>query len=187
MKISVSGSAGCGKTTLAVALAARFDIPVIEENFQQVPGHRSEPKKFLDSLLATLERKSALEDELQRFVSDRGPIDLLHLSLNRRLHNQHRERVVNLIQRCIKVARGHDVVVFPAWQSVPLVQSEAGLLQRNMDPISQMLFHAQMLGEAHIWLEARRIIQIPPAIMEVDGRVDYIERAIRNRLPGLLS
>jgi hypothetical protein len=187
MKISVSGSAGCGKTTLVGALAARFDIPVIEENFEEVLPQGREPEKFLDSLLATLERKSALEAPLQSFVSDRGPIDLLHLSLNKRLHKQHRERVVNLINNCVKHARMHDVIVFPAWQGVPLVQSEEGQIQRNLDPISQMLFHAQMLGEAHIWLDSRRIIQIPPAIKEVDGRVDFVEQAIRKRLPGLLQ
>jgi predicted ATPase len=186
MKISVSGSAGCGKTMLVGALAARFDIPLIEENFDDVLRHASAPEEFLDSLMATLERKSALEASLSSFVSDRGPIDLMHLSLNKRLHRQHRDRVANLISNCVKQARLHDVIVFPAWQGVPLVQSEEGRLQRNLDPISQMIFHAQILGEAHIWLQGRRIVQIPPSVKELEHRVDYVERAMRNRMPDLL-
>ena len=122
----------------------------------------------------------------ERFVTDRCPIDLVHNWLNYRLHRIDLEASEAFVRRSIEECRKYDFVVVMPCNSIELKQEE-GELPRNMNPVSQLRNHSNLLGYTHIWIEKNKIIEIPREVRSIEERVSWLDSVIRAKRPDLLD
>jgi predicted ATPase len=190
MRIAIFGSAGCGKTTLAGALAARLGVAVVPEMFE---GFFDDQGQFLkpDGLLArkmdeVLEAKHRLEAQAGDFVADRCPVDLFGMWL---VHgfSAEAEATATFERKCRHYAAGYDALVLPPWGMVPLAQLDPATTRhrRVMDPWKQFRGHCMALGMALHWLPARRVIAVPPDVRATGERCEFVLRACDARKLGV--
>jgi len=184
MKIAVSGSSSTGKTTLAKALAGRFSAAFIAEGFEALfnpPGTRQAPRPevLVELFNEVLERKRAAEEAEASFVADRCPLDLLNLWLHRGLQRNQAASDA-FCRRCREYTAAYDYVVFPAWATVPLlpVENPGAHRRRVLNPWVQLENHAAILGLAHLFLPAERIIVLPAGLADAAQRLDFILRRL---------
>ncbi len=185
MKLAISGSAGSGKTTIAKALAERFSIEFIAENygpFFDQPGKFSQPPEQLaPSFWAVLSNKRQLEEAAGSFVADRCPIDLFHLWLVKRLFVLN-DDTKKFFAKSKEYADDYDFVIFPPWGTIKLEPTGASSRkQRIVNPWIQQANHAAIVGYAYQWLPNQRIIQIPDTHTDIDERLDFICSEISRR------
>jgi len=88
MRIALSGSAGTGKTTLALALSQALGLPLIPEETRarleggEPPLHHLDPLEGLAVLEALWRERLVLEARLGAFVADNGPLDFAAYALH---------------------------------------------------------------------------------------------------------
>ena len=82
MRITISGSAGTGKTTLGKELSLKLNVPLIEEGVREyleeknITNFRSmSPRDTMDMQWEILNRKIEKENKLNNFVADRCVAD----------------------------------------------------------------------------------------------------------------
>ena len=98
MRLAISGSAGTGKSSLAMALANSLKIPYLEENFRRrrENGLVFQNLSRTDQSLLILELYTeAIEEAAQHttgFVQDRCPIDFLAFWLHYGFWNEEKHR-----------------------------------------------------------------------------------------------
>ena len=185
MKIAISGSTGTGKSTLAAALAEKLSIPLIEENYQPLYDARVKGD-FPPRLLTILRNKHTLEKAHSDFVTDRCPIDLMHLWLNQSGHKISRPLTNQFFELALPQLQIYDFVIIPPWNSIQLQQSTEAL-PRDLDIIEQLRHHASILGHAYMWAPKIKIIEIPQPITSLEARVDFVLEQIKKRRPELLQ
>jgi nicotinamide riboside kinase len=89
VRIAFSGSGGTGKTTLLTEINKELQLPVIEEGIREWLAEHgfadfkdmSFPTDVVKMQTDTLERKMAIESELQSFIADRTTVDNLTYAL----------------------------------------------------------------------------------------------------------
>ncbi len=77
MHIAIIGTHGTGKTTLAKALSAVLDIPVIEECARNHDIKHATPEKYIEIQKDILFEQIIAESKYQNYISDRSTIDNL--------------------------------------------------------------------------------------------------------------
>jgi len=185
MKISVSGCAGIGKTTLASQLAEKLDIPFIEENYEAFfdqPGKfNASPEELIKLFNQVLELKHKKENNLESFVTDRCPVDLLNLWLSKGLF-QKEKAMQTFYNKCKRYAADYDFIIFPPWGGIPLEQLDntRGYQRRILNSWVQLRNHAAILGIAHSWIDDNKIIQLPKKKSGEKQRLNHALKQIRN-------
>lgn len=131
--IGLTGSSGCGKTTLAKKLSSELGIQFVPSMVRE--GHRlcgmssaphynfSKRMQVQNKILDLAEQ--SYKDAERGFVSDRTPLDMLAYTMadvgRTNLSPQHSNMFFDYIQRCFEVANMHFgtiVVVQPGIQMV---------------------------------------------------------------------
>ncbi|MFA5631190.1 MAG: AAA family ATPase [Porticoccaceae bacterium] len=189
MKLVLSGTVGVGKSTLAAALGEHFDLPLIDEYFDDFFDLRRLAEKSADvwreEFLAIFRHKSALEDEHQQFVADRCAIDLLHYWCHRGLeHRLGRETNRAFFAACMQRIKAYDYVILLPWGGLALQQVEGDRQKkvgRNFNPFVRLKHHAAITGFAHVVMDKRRIIEVPVAVAELQQRLDFVCATIARR------
>ena len=185
-KIAVSGSVGVGKSTLVAALAARLELPVIEEGFEplfdQGEALRDNPTRQAAVFEQLLREKSSLEDTAGYFVADRCAIDLMHNWLRLGLDRHHQDEG-EFIRACRQRYALYDYIVLPPWNVLPLKQlgDDRGAMRRNTNVMAQLRHHAHIVGFTHMFVGRRKIIDLPPTLTDIDARVNFVIAVMRRR------
>lgn len=187
-RIAISGTSGVGKSTLAKALAEKLAVSVIEESFDEFIDRSDMENKTLQKIAQELfdifKHKARLEDEHRAFVSDRSPLDLLHLWCHYKL-DMHATRETNkaFFDHCLSRAAGYDYIIFPPWGSLPIEEKETGRagVVRNTNMFTQCKHHASTLGFAHIAVDKARIIEIPRGITDQQARLAFVIETMAKR------
>ena len=185
MKIAVSGSAGVGKTTFAVALAECRGCRLIEEGydgfFGSDAGFIKSRAQLRRKILALLELKNSLEEEAEAFVADRCAVDLFNLWMSRGFGED--QKITGcLYQRCRQYVAKYDVVFVLPWRAIPLRQIELPENRRRaMNPWSQLYNHANVIGLLHQWLPPARLVPIPFGLRDLRRRVAFACERIDGR------
>jgi adenylate kinase family enzyme len=184
MRIAITGSAGIGKSTLAKALSEKYNLTLINEHYTAIKQvqYKSEYTRILTQIF---QEKAAMEARVEKFVTDRCPIDLIKICINQELYLIDRPFVEGFVQQCVQALRQYDFVVVLPWNSFPLTQAED--MCRNMDSLQQLHSQAQMVGFTHMWINKMKVLEIPQTMNQHEQRLDAIDRAIRQLRPELIE
>lgn len=185
MKIAISGSAGTGKSTLCRMLSTELGLTHIDENYEPVYDARLKGD-FPPRILKILNHKRTLENNAHRFVSDRCPLDLMHMWLNQTCHKIAPKLTNTFFDECRQQIHTYDFVILTPWNSFKLVQNTSAL-PREMNIMEQLRNHAGIVGQTHLWVAKARIIEIPSSINSIDERTSFVIATIKKRRPELLQ
>jgi len=186
-RVALSGSAGTGKTTLARALAARWDVPYIEEGMRRrleggLDLHTLTPQGFRDLNLALRDEQAALEEAAVRdhggFVADRSALDYAAFWLVYRFVD---DEVVTeeVMAAAARQAAGYDAIVLLPWGVLPLVADGV----RSPNRWRQRHFQATVEGLLRREVEPGRLLEMP-GIDGLDARIAWVEaRGLSDVLP----
>ncbi|NKB37463.1 MAG: AAA family ATPase [Gammaproteobacteria bacterium] len=180
MKISITGSAGTGKSTIASLLAEHYSCACIDEfyeGFFQKNGEFVQPvKRLREMIFETLEKKYQLEEASGNFVVDRSPVDLFNLWLSRGF-TAHQDETTALYQRCRELVHLYDAIVVLPWGVLPLQQHKNNQKRRRiMNPWVQFHNHSTIVGLTSQWLPPDKIIPIPGNIKNNASRIAFIDK-----------
>ncbi len=175
MRIAISGTSNCGKTTLAEGLAEALSLEVISEYLGD-PHHPADVLPARDQLdrcraivRAKRERQAALPGG---FVSDRSPIDMAHQIHRYGVSRDFPEQTATFLSDCREAAQDFDAIIFP-----PGPAPESGLANYygRPDRLWQMWAnHNGIIGLAYRWVLPERLFVIPSALSAPDARIDWV-------------
>lgn len=179
-RIGLTGSAGVGKTTLALTIAGAVGVPVLEERMRArlLAGfslhaltreeHRDLLRGDADDLI---DGAAACEDG---FVSDRTPLDFVAFWLCNGYAADEPEATGAFLRLAAAATAGWDAVVVLPWGSVPLVADGV----RYPNPWHQL--HAQTVieGLCRRYIPAPRLLFLPADLCEPDARCDWVLRRV---------
>lgn len=185
MIISITGSFGIGKTTLAIAIAKKIGAKVINENFRAIAEAGKDFNKSRGNLGLSQEKLSNLYECCDTWLRDREKIinsrenivldrccfDILQRYISNLFD---KERINKLIEHCIKESSAYDVVIVPAicaWSDLSNKNND-GLIRANNSSL-QLRDHLMTIGILNSYCSSRVLI-IPEYISSVDERVDFI-------------
>jgi len=175
MRIAVSGTSNCGKTTLANALGDAMDLDVVSEFYGEPysSGPALSQQQEAERFQAILDAKTVRETELGSSISDRSPIDLAYNWLIRALPLKYPEPSREFLSKSKLVARQFDAIIFP-----PGPAPEAGTQNYygRPDRIWEMWRnHNAMIGMAVRWLEPDQLVLIPDHLNSVDAWINWLQ------------
>lgn len=176
LRIAISGSAGTGKTSVGRALAARLEVPFIEESMRRriAEGLRVDilsPSELADLLREVWEEQRQAEEEAgAHFVVDRSSYDYVAFWLQYGLHHDE-ARTDAWVGELSSLGERYDRVLLLPWGVLPLEAD--GIRSTNR----WIQFHYQSLLEKTLKRFARRgqVLRVPGE-ETVEQRVDFVLR-----------
>jgi hypothetical protein len=186
VRLSLTGAAGIGKTTLARALAARFKAPLLGENFGGIVSAFNAEARPGDEVARVRRRancRAACLDWLRQresqylahpgFIEDRCAIDVLFRWLLENLSDADNGETQRMIELTRALLATTDFVVIPPLALTEQVQNEEGLVRVGS---FSRLFRAQSLalGIAGQLLEPSRLIVIPDDRQTLEERMRFV-------------
>lgn len=185
MRLSITGAAGIGKTTLARALAEHYAVPVLAEDFGGIVRAFNTPPSSGESGVSQWRAacRAACRDWLRKretqyrahpgFVEDRCAIDILFRWLLENLSDADNGETQRMIELTRALLATTDFVVIPPLALTEQVQNEEGLVRVGS---FSRLFRAQSLalGIAGQLLEPSRLIVIPDDRQTLEERMRFV-------------
>jgi predicted ATPase len=189
MIISVTGSFGVGKTTLAVAIAKKLGSRLIDEDFRGIAeagndfnkarGNPALQKEKLTNLYCAcdnwLRSRSAWVKSDENLVLDRCCFDILQ----RYVSNLFDEEIVrNLIEHCKNESLMYDLVIVPSicdWSNLSHKNND-GLIRANSSTL-QLRDHLMTIGLLNSYCPSKMLL-IPPQISSIDDRVNFVLKTL---------
>jgi len=187
MKLAISGSSSIGKTTLAIALAKKLQLALINEEYSAI--FKGPDTRYANTLNETRELKLSLEQKHQEgFITDRCAIDLFHLWNNSSLQKRINESN-SFFNKILHQLKHYDFIIIPPWGVIKLVALEeaTGNQARNLNPWVQLRNHATIMGYIHLLFPKKNIIEIPTTIKTTDERIEFIIRVMKKRKPEIFK
>lgn len=180
-RIGLTGSAGVGKTTLALTLGATLDAPVLHEamrarleaGFSLAGLSREEHQRLLLSDAADLAAMTAAAAETG-CVADRTPLDFLAFWFCNGYGADSPAETTAFVERTAVALRDFDMVLVLPWGALPLVDDGV----RFANPWHQL--HAQMVIEelCRRYAPADKLAFLPADIVEPDARCRWALRRL---------
>ena len=200
LRIAVSGAVGSGKTTLVKALAARYQLIVLEENMKEIYHAlgfwRRERRR---AGVARLELEAAYVNLIKAFehwvndrskkyaihsgfVADRWEADALDFWLKVLGDFANDEATIKLVQNMRKQAALFDfIIMLPLLKPFAEVRNEDGLVRRKSFSLRLMSY---LMTEGLIrQCPGARVIYLPNQPQSVEERVAFIEKMIMEKMP----
>ncbi|WP_029008046.1 AAA family ATPase [Azospirillum halopraeferens] len=183
MRIGLTGSAGTGKTTLALTMAGTLGVPVLHERMRErlragFSLHaltRAEHRALLRDDAEDLEARAAAAPA--GFVADRTPLDFLAFWLCNGYAADDPAGTDAFAAQARAAVAAWDLIVVLPWGSLPL--EDDGI--RYANPWHQL--HAQTVieGLCRRWVAADRLAFLPDTVREPDGRCAWVLRRAQAR------
>jgi nicotinamide riboside kinase len=184
LRITISGSAGTGKTVLGGRLAERLGLPFLPE------GMRARIKAGLDLHVLSHAEHRALVQELYDeslaamataevthggFVADRCPLDYLAFWLYYGFADDEPATAAFAERIAVDMACCDAVVVLP-WGILPLESDGV----RSPNRWRQLHFQGLFEGLARARVAPERLFWLPPTVTALEARVGWVVDAVVN-------
>lgn len=194
LKLILTGSSGTGKTTLAKALAKKYNLTMLPENINDVENAHIDlvrcgplqAKEFTELSLQYLEVSSewiknrrALQDSHESFVADRCSFDILSRWLNSGFVAQREELLQSAMEECFQQSKEITLFIVPPispW-SMNESKNEAGL-QRNVRLTDKLRSHSMTIGLLKQF-SYRPFLYLPPKDRTTEQRLDRIDKTLK--------
>lgn len=147
VRIAITGTSGVGKTTLAKALAEKYQVPYIPEDWNNLFSALIEFKKenaselknkklqrFVRELNVWLRHRNQICNDMPGFVMDRCVFDILKLAIHEHIFSKETHAVKSLIQKATNFSGKINCVVVPPlseWMTKEVVNQSN--MKRNND------------------------------------------------------
>ncbi len=194
MRLSITGAAGIGKTTLARALAEHFGEPVLTEDFSGIvrafntpPPGESGVSQWRAACRAAccdwLRQRETRYRANPGFVEDRCAIDILLRWLLENLSDADNDETRRMIETARTLVAMTDFVVIPPLLPVAPGRNDDGLVRAGS---LSRVYRAQslVLGIATQLVAPVRLICLPDHLQSVGARVDFVLTRIEGSGPG---
>ena len=179
MRLAISGSAGTGKSSLAMALAKSLKLPYLEENFRRrrENGLVFENLSCTDQSLLILELYTeAIEQAAQHptgFVQDRCPIDFLAFWLHYGFWSEETPSAT-FFKRAQKDLSYYDRIIILPWGVFDI--EDDGV--RSTNCWLQLKFQSLLEGLIHRLTPKNLIYWMPDNIDTKQGRLEHLYQTI---------
>ncbi len=149
MRIGIVGSAGTGKSTLAIEISKRLDIPFLASkditleilnNDGYIHGCGIQVEKFLAQECrqdTILKKTISTQRKEEKFVTDRTVVDLAAYAIAE-LHCSDPKKVSLIIDKCKKEVGVYTHLIVCPWGLTPL----RGNNKRTLNPWYQFIIHS---------------------------------------------
>lgn len=180
-RIGIAGSAGVGKTTLALTLAGTLDLPVLPEEMRaRLEGgfslhaiSRREHQEMLWNDVAALSARIGAA-AAEGCVADRTPLDLAAFWFCNGFPVDREADTATLVSDCARATEAFDLVVVLPWGRVPLMDD--GI--RSTNPWHQLHTQTMIEGLCRRYVAEGRLAFMPPDVDEPDGRCRWVMRRL---------
>lgn len=182
-RIGLTGSAGVGKTTLALTLAAALGVRVLPEamrgrleaGFSLHGLSRAEHRSLLLNDARALADRAVAEGDTG-FVADRTPLDFVAFWLCNGYAADEPEGTGRFLERAAADTACWDLVIVLPWGDLPLV--EDGI--RFANPWHQLHAHTVIEGLCRRYVAPERLLFLPRGLGEPDVRCEWVLRRLRS-------
>lgn len=172
IRLAISGSAGTGKTTLAMDLAGRLELPYLEEGFRKrreagLDLHNLSPTETR-ALLTELYEEAIGEVKAcgEGFVQDRCPLDFLAFWLHYGFWSE-QEESHELYSRAQADLKFYDTIIVLPWGAIELEFDGIRSTNRWLQLKYQSLFE----GLAHRLAPDNKLLWMP---VEIKGKAERL-------------
>lgn len=181
LRLALSGSAGTGKSTLGVRLAAELDLPFLHEGMRRrIEGglslHRldhAELRGLVQELWAEqVEAEERALAEHGGFVADRSSVDYAAFWLHYRFLED-AAATASFLERTLAHQERYDRIILLPWGVLPL--EEDGV--RYADRWVQRLYQATLEGLLHRECPTERLLVLPP-LEDLDARLKHVHACL---------
>lgn len=181
-RIALSGSAGTGKSTLGRRLAARWDVPYLDEGMRRrleagLDLHALTPEQWRALNVELREEQAAMEAEAVArhggFVADRSAIDFAAFWLIYGFY-EFEEETERVMEAARSAAAGYDAVVLLPWGVLPLQRDGV----RSTNRWRQRHFQATVEGLLRRDVAPSCLLELPD-LTDLDARLAWVLERVR--------
>lgn len=127
MKIALSGSGSTGKSTLAKAVAEKYNVPIIPEFAREVAEkmkieniRKVTPDIYFTFQENILKRKLEEEKKYETFIADRSTADVAAYYFRWCCRDMEDDKNKQYIDLCFENLKNYDKIILLPWNSIPV-------------------------------------------------------------------
>jgi len=194
VRIAITGTSGVGKTTLAKALAEKYQVPYIPEDWnglfaalkafktEKNPDRQKEQlQRFVQELNQWLKYRRQLCNDNQGFVMDRCVFDAFKMVIHEHVFSKETEAIKKLIQQSINFSKSISCVVVPPlsqWMSQEPINQQG--MKRNNDLHHKIYSQSLTIGLLEQFCHTKKIY-LSAKVNTTEARINKVDEYLTNQ------